>query len=138
MSGLDEVALAERVLPEPVVSVDAAPFWEAATDGRFLIKRCTACGEAHWYPRALCPFCLSAATVWEESPGEGVIYSFSVMRKSADGPYAVVYVTLDEGPSVLSHVVGCRGDELAIGARVKVRFVETAGGMKAPVFELVR
>ena len=67
--------------------------FDAAAEGRFLIKRCTACGEAHWYPRAMCPFCHSDKTVWEESKGEGVVYSFSILRKSPTGPYALAYVT---------------------------------------------
>ena len=62
-----------RKIPAPAVNVESKPFWDAAAEGRFLIKRCTACGKAHWYPRAICPFCASAATVWEASPGEGVI-----------------------------------------------------------------
>jgi uncharacterized protein len=132
----EEVAMLSRKVPAPEVSEDARPFWEAAAEGRFLIKRCTACGEAHWYPRALCPFCLSAETVWEESPGEGVIYSYSVMRRSAEGVYAIGYVTLDEGPAVLTNFVGCEPGDLAIGARVKVRFQETEGGPPAPVFAL--
>ena len=49
-----------------------------------MIKRCTACGEAHYFPRSICPFCFSDKTVWEESSGEGEIYTFSLMRKSAD------------------------------------------------------
>jgi uncharacterized protein len=124
-----------RKLPAPEVSVDAAPFFEAAKEGRFLIKRCCACGKAHWYPRPLCPFCLGE-TEWVGSPGEGAIYSYSIMRKSPDGPYAIGYVTLDEGPAMLANFVGCAPEDLAIGARVRGRFQETDGGPPAPVFVL--
>ena len=57
--------------PAPQGNPETAPFWEAAKQGKFLIKRCTACGEPHYFPRAICPFCFSDATVWEESSGEG-------------------------------------------------------------------
>ena len=30
---------------------ETAPFWEAAKAGKFLIKRCTACGEPHYFRR---------------------------------------------------------------------------------------
>ncbi|WP_082525235.1 zinc ribbon domain-containing protein [Mesorhizobium sp. Root102] len=40
------------------------PFWQAAREGRFLIKHCSSCGRAHWHPRQLCPFCFSAETEW--------------------------------------------------------------------------
>ena len=45
-----------RILPAPPVTPESAPFFEAAAAGKFLLRRCTACGRAHWYPRAVCPF----------------------------------------------------------------------------------
>jgi uncharacterized protein len=127
-------AVMSRPIPAPAVSVETKPFWDAAAQGRFLIKRCEACGKAHWYPRTYCPFCGSGKTVWEESPGEGVIYTYSVMHRSPAGPYAIGYVTLDEGPAVLTNFVDVAPDGLSIGMRVKVRFQPTEGGPPAPVF----
>jgi uncharacterized OB-fold protein len=123
-----------RPIPAPPVTIESQPFWEAAKEGRFLIKRCTGCGKAHWYPRAVCPFCLSSDTEWVESPGEGVIYSYSVMRKSPTGPYAIGYVTLDEGPAMLTNFVDVGPDDLKIGLRVKLKFQPTEGGPPVPVF----
>ena len=123
-----------RKIPAPAVTIESKPFWDAATQGKFLIKRCNACGEAHWYPRALCPFCFSDETVWEESPGEGVIYSYSVMHRSPSGPYAIGYVTLAEGPAVLTNFVDVAPDGLSIGQKVKVKFQPTENGPPVPVF----
>jgi uncharacterized OB-fold protein len=123
-----------RKIPAPPVTVESKPFWDAAVEGKFLIKRCTGCKKAHWYPRALCPFCFSDETVWEESPGEGVIYTYSVMHRSPTGPYAIGYVTLNEGPAVLTNFVDVAPDGLSIGQKVKVRFEPTEGGPPVPVF----
>jgi len=124
-----------RPIPSPAVTIESQPFWEAAKEGRFLIKRCTACDRPFWYPRAVCPFCLSSETEWVESKGEGVIYTYSVMHRSPSGPYAIGYVTLDEGPAVLTNFVDVAPDGISIGMRVKVRFQETeGGGPPAPVF----
>jgi uncharacterized OB-fold protein len=130
----DPNAVMTRPIPAPVVSVETQAFWDAAKEGRFLIKRCTACDKAHWYPRAICPFCASSDTVWEESPGEGVIYAYSVMHRSPTGPYAIGYVTLDEGPAVLTNFVDVAPNGLAIGMKVRVKFQPTEGGPPAPVF----
>ena len=127
-------ATSGRKIPAPQYTVETVPFWEAAKEGRFLIKRCRACGEPHWYPRAVCPFCFSSDTAWEESPGAGEIYTFSVMRRSSGGPYAIGYVKLDEGPAVLTNFVDCDLDALRIGQRVKVKFQPTEGGPPVPVF----
>jgi hypothetical protein len=75
--------------------------------------------------------------VWEESPGEGVIYTYSVMYRSPTGPYAIGYVTLNEGPAVLTNFVDCDLGALAIGQKVKVRFQSTEGGPPVPVFSPV-
>jgi uncharacterized OB-fold protein len=95
--------------------------------GKFMIKRCTACGEPHYFPRSICPFCFSDKTVWEESSGEATIYTFSLMRKSPTGPYAIAYVTLKEGPSLQTNIVDCDLDKLKIGQKVKVVFKPTDG-----------
>ena len=126
-----------RPIPAPAVTIESKPFWDAAAEGRFLIKRCNDCGQAHWFPRALCPFCFSDETVWEESPGEGVIYSYSVMHRSPSGPYAIGYVTLKEGPAVLTNFVDVAPDGLSIGQKVKVKFQPTENGPPVPVFSPV-
>lgn len=116
-----------KTYPAPKENPETTPFWEAARDHKLLIKRCNSCGEAHYFPRSICPFCFSDDTVWEESAGTGEIYTFSIMRKAKPGPYAVGYVTLAEGPSVLTNFVDCDFDALRIGQPVKVVFKETEG-----------
>lgn len=123
-----------RKLPAPAITVESQPFWDGCAAGKFLIKRCKDCGEPHFYPRALCPFCFSANTVWEESKGAGVIYTFSVMRHNTKEPYAIGYVTLDEGPSLLTNFVDCDFSQLKIGMRVKALFQPTENGAPVPVF----
>lgn len=127
-------ALMSRRIPPPAVTLESKPFFDAAAEGRFLIKRCQTCSQVHWYPRSICPFCHSDRTVWEESPGEGVVYTFSVMRRSPSGPYAIGYVTLDEGVSLMTNFVDVTPEDLAIGMRVKVKFQPTEGGAPVPVF----
>jgi len=123
-----------RPIPAPAVSLETKPFFDAAAEGRFLIKRCTACGEAHWYPRSMCPSCHSDRPVWAEGAGTRVIDTSSVMWRSPTGPYAIGYVTLDEGPSLMTNFVDVAPDGLSIGMKVKVKFQPTEGGPPVPVF----
>ena len=129
----DQPRPAARKIPAPAINNESKPFWDAAREGRFLIKRCRACGKAHWYPRLSCPYCFSDDTVWEASPGEAAIYTFSVMHHTQT-PFAIGYVTLDEGPAMLTNFVDCDLESLRIGQRVKLRFQETEGGPPVPVF----
>ena len=87
-----------------------------------MLRNCTACGAAHWYPRAICPFCLSEKTELVQASGRGKIYAYSVMRR-APIPYAIGYVTLEEGPSMITNFVDCDFDKLRIGQPVKLVFL---------------
>jgi uncharacterized protein len=122
-----------RAVPNPTVNEETAPFWDATAQGKLLLKRCTDCDRFHWYPRSKCPFCHSLSTEWVESAGEGTIHSYSVMRRVQPN-YALVYVTLDEGVTVMSNMVDCDFDRLAIGQRVQVKFEDAGTGSAVPYF----
>ncbi len=123
-----------RKIRAPEINPESRPFWDAATDSRLMIKRCTACGQAHYYPRSICPLCGSPDTVWEQSQGLGTIYTLSTMRRGPNAPFTLAYVTLDEGPSMMTNIVDCDPDTLAIGQRVTVCFVPSDGGPPVPMF----
>jgi len=127
------MATQERKIPAPEATPETRPFWEAATAGRLLIGTCKACGKPHYYPRALCPFCGSDATEWVAAGGRGVVYSYSVMRR-LPVPYALAYVTLDEGVTMMTNVVDCDLDAIRIGQRVRLVFKPTEGGPPVPMF----
>ena len=125
-----------RSIPAPEPNPETQPFWDAARRGELLLRRCGHCGEAHFYPRTICPLCGSADTAWEQAAGDGTIYSFSVMRQ-AKIPYAIAYVTLDEGPTMMTNIVETDLDAIRIGQRVRVVFVPTEGGAPVPMFRPV-
>jgi uncharacterized OB-fold protein len=77
---------------------------------------------------------MSENTVWQESAGTGVIYTFSAMLRTAQ-PYIVAFVTLDEGPTLLSNIVNCDPATLAIDQQVRVLFRPSDGEFPVPVFE---
>ncbi len=117
----------------PPINEENRPFFDAAREGRLLLKRCMACNEVHYYPRASCPFCGSERTEWVAAQGRGQIYSFSVMRRVAQ-PYAIAYVTLDEGVTMLTNLVGCDLDCLRIGDPVRLVFEAAEGREMIPMF----
>jgi uncharacterized OB-fold protein len=128
------LAAPERRIPSPTPTADTLAFWQAAQEGRFLVKRCLDCDRVHWYPRAICPFCFSDRTAWQPGSGRGHIHTFTVMRR-APQPYALAFVTLAEGPSLLTNIVDCDFDALAIGQAVEVTFKPSDGDWRVPVFK---
>ncbi|MGW9023060.1 Zn-ribbon domain-containing OB-fold protein [Streptomyces sp. NPDC055722] len=114
-------------------------YWEAAAEGRLLIRRCAACGRAHHYPREFCPHCWSEDVTWEQAGGRATLYTWSVVHRNdlpafADRtPYTAAVVDLAEGPRMMTEVVECDGAELRVGMDLQVAF-RRAGGMSVPVF----
>jgi uncharacterized protein len=123
----------ERKIPAPTATPETQAYWDAAAAGRLLIKTCTACRQPHYYPRTICPFCGSDRTEWQEASGRGTIYSYSVMRR-VPVPYVIAYVTLEEGVTMMTNLVGGDPDAIRIGQAVRVVFRATEGGPPVPMF----
>jgi len=114
--------------PAPEITGHAAPFWAAARDGRLVIQHCPACGHYQHYPRPWCTNCLHEEPEFVESSGEGTIYTFTVIRRSAlpafaaRVPYVLAFVDLDEGVRLVTNIVECDPESVRIGQRVRARF----------------
>jgi len=123
--------------PAPVLTAMAAPFWEAAASGVLVAPKCLVCGRRHWEPEAACPHC-GGEWAWAPSPGEGTLYSYSVVHRPAapdmEVPYVLALVDLDDGWTMKSNLVDVGQTAVAIGMRVKVRFVETEDHLVLPLF----
>ena len=106
--------------------------WRSEAGG-LILGHCQACDETHYYPRAICPFCHSSDVDRVDAAGTGQVYSYCSMEKGADGPYIIAYVTLDEGITMLTHIVDADAAAIDCGTRVKLRFRDTDIG-PVPVF----
>jgi len=131
------MSASERTYPDPEINAESGRYWAAAKEGVLLVKKCNACALAHYYPRSLCPHCFSGDTQWHTASGRGRIYTFSVMRRAAV-PYAIAYVTLEEGVTMMTNIVDCDLDRIAIGQEVEVVFRTTESGHALPVFRPAR
>ena len=124
----------ERNIPDPNPNPETEAFWDATKGGKFMLRYCLDCGQTHWYPRAICPHCFSDKSEWREASGRGTIYTYSVTRR-ADPPYAIAYVTLEEGPTMISNLVDCSYDDLAVGQAVEMVFKQSQSGFGVPMFK---
>ena len=133
--GTKEAPAARKIFP-PAVNVETEKFWKAAEQGKLLYGYCLACNEPHYYPRSLCPFCFSSRVEWREASGKATVYAYSIMYRSPTGPYTIAYVTLDEGPRVLTNLVDCDFKKIAIDAPAKLVWKPSDGGAPVPFFTL--
>jgi uncharacterized OB-fold protein len=127
--------------PAPIVNSETKHFWDATAEGRLVLARCAACQTVIWYPRAFCPECSSFDIDWFDASGRGTIYSFAINRRGQgdyrDLTYVLAYVELAEGPRVLTNIVDCAIDQVAVGQSVEVVFHPTASGAALPRFRPV-
>ena len=134
-------AVAEHPLPNPDAATE--PYWAAAREHRLVMPHCKDCGYYHFYPRTLCPRCSSARLAWTDCSGRGVVYSFTVVHRAPSPtfasavPYVVAAVKLDEGPNLMTNIVGCAPDAVRIGMPVRVTFHRASDEITLPVFEPV-
>ncbi len=131
-----------RPLERVRVDEESRWFWEACARHELILQRCGACDMVRFHPRALCPACLSAEIRWLRASGRGEIYTFTVTHQNQAPawrtrlPYVLAWIQLQEGPLVLSNVVGAAPDALRIGASVEVVFDAAADGLAVPRFRL--
>jgi uncharacterized OB-fold protein len=125
-------------LPSP--DAETRPYWEACREGRLLIKRCGACGRAHFYPRPFCPHCWSTDVAWEEASGRATLYTYSVVHRNdlppwpERVPYVAAIVDLAEGPRMMTNVVDCDPADVAIGMDLVVTVRDEPQHYSVPVF----
>jgi hypothetical protein len=123
----------------PLPSPDAltADFWEACRRGVLEVSACEGCGHRFLPPGPCCPRCWSARLAPQGVSGRGRVASFVVYRRAHHPgmpvPYVVALIELDEGPRLISNVVGCAPEEVAIDMPVEVRF-EESGDFTLPRF----
>jgi len=102
----------------------------------FSLPRCGDCSTFHFYPKPACTKCGGAKLAWAAASGGGSVYTFSVVHRAPSPafkeqvPYVIAIVKTDEGPHLLSRIVGVAPEAVKIGMRLRARMDEGR-----PVFE---
>lgn len=118
--------------PLPEIDEDTKSFWEAVKNHELLIQRCQICGKYppthHPIGAAGCPDHGDEQMEWVKASGKGKVFTFVVYHRPfhpafvADLPYNVSVIELNEGPLIMSNVIGCANDDIKIGMPVEVVF----------------
>src|SRR5919201_949243 len=114
----------------PVPDQETAPYWDAAAEGKLLIKGCRSCGRPFFYPRAYCPRCWSGDTEWRQASGRGRVYTFTVVYQNDlppfrdRAPYVVAVVELEEGVRMTANIEGLAPEDVRCDMPVQVAFRE--------------
>lgn len=133
-----EATRPRRAVPDP--SPESQPFWDACARHELVVQRCEECGRFWFPPSNRCQHCWSERHAWTPVSGRGRLYSFTVFHRAyaaelADQlPYVVGVVTLDEGPRLITNIVGCEPGDVRIDMPVEVAFEELVEGVALHAF----
>jgi hypothetical protein len=127
-------------LPEPDALTQF--FWDGVEAHELRILRCDRCGRfVHW-PRPVCRFCSSTSLTPARVSGRGSLHTWTIPLQpfdpyfSAHLPYVLAVVELEEQPGlmIVTNIVDCTEDDLAMSMPVEVTFREVAPGVILPLF----
>ena len=123
----------EYAKPLPQPTAETKPFWEGCRRHELLIPKCPACGARWFPPAALCPECWNEHPIAEPVNGRGTVYSYAIYHRlyhpafKEDIPYLVAIIELDEGPRMMSNLIGCAPEQARVGMPVEVVFEDVTG-----------
>jgi uncharacterized OB-fold protein len=127
--------------PLPVPTPETQPYWDGLKAHELRIQRCLDCGQAYFYPRPFCPHCFSDKVEWFKASGKAKLHTYEVIHRAppafaADAPYVLAVVELEEGPRMLTNIVG-GGTEpagLKIDMPLQIRFDDVSSDITLPKF----
>lgn len=93
------------------------------SEGQFKLQRSKRTGEYFYYPSAFGRHAASDELEWADVSGRGIVYSVTTVRRPPKhgGDYNTSIVQLDEGPRMLTRVLGIEPDHVTIGMKVFAR-----------------
>lgn len=126
--------------PLPNINGDNREFWAGCREHRLTFQKCENCGHVRAPASIICPVCHSQQASWTVSSGKGKVYTFVVYRIAmhpafaGDLPYVVAIVEMEEGPHILSNIVGCRPEEVACEMAVEATWKDVNNEVSLPLF----
>jgi uncharacterized OB-fold protein len=127
--------------PLPAISSLNQPYWDALKRRELRMQQCDECWRVWFPPSPLCPKCWSRKFSWKQLSGQGRVNSWVVFHQAYfksyehDLPYNVAEVELDEGPRILTNLVGIVNDQIRAGLEVEVVFDDVTGDITLAKFK---
>lgn len=138
--------MSEYRKPLPVPTPETQPYWEAARRHELMLPYCDRCRQFVFYPRPFCPRCFSWQVEWRKLSGRATLHAYAIQyRPQAPGfqeevPYITAVVELEEGPRLLTNLVGVEPDpeQLPAGMPLEVVFDDVTAEVTLPKFRPAR
>jgi len=132
--------MSERQIP--TVTPETAHFWEGTKAGELRLQRCTPHGHTYFPPRPFCPHCGTRDVSVFKASGRAKLYSYIINHMKApgfSGPFIVAVVELEEGPRMMSNILGVpqTHEAVELDMELEVTFEELSDEIALPQFKPV-
>jgi len=126
-------------LPLPEPTPETRHFWDGAKAHELRLQRCKACDNTYFPPRPFCPDCLGSDIEVFAASGKGKVYSYVINHRphpAFDAPYSIAIVELEEGPHLMTNIVGVEQtpEALELDMAVEVTFEDVSDEISLPHF----
>ncbi len=126
-----------RFVPKP--TPETRHFWDGTRSGELRLQRCRDCAQVYFPPRPFCASCASRNVEVFASSGRATLYSYVINHRPAPGfeaPYAIAVVQLEEGPRMMTNLVGVEQtpEALPLDMALEVTFEPLDDEMTLPLF----
>lgn len=111
---------------QQVMTLYEEPMWESIERQRLALPKCAHCGTFRYPPGPICADCNALEYDWTEISGGGKILSWVIFHRQYfddyPPPYNVIAVRLDEGPILISNLIGREPEGSWIDQRVSLTY----------------
>jgi uncharacterized OB-fold protein/acyl dehydratase len=115
--------------PRPAINRDNQALWDGYRRHELRLPQCQGCKRVFFPPSPRCAECGSFDMGYVVSSGKGRLYSHVVVNypqvPGFDYPIPVGLIELDEGPRMISDLVGVTREQLEIGMSLEVDWLDS-------------
>ncbi len=130
-------------LPLPELEGLHKEFYDHCKNNTLHFQRCSDCQTWRHVPREMCPECGSWNWEWQPSSGRGRVFTWTVVNRPMhpafvdECPYAPVVIEMEEGVRLLSEIIDCKPEDLAMDMAVEVLYDIVTDDVTLPKFRVV-
>ena len=130
-------------MPPPLADATTLPWWQAAAEHRLVVQRCAGCAHTRLPPAPVCSECRSTESDWQEVPGRGEVYTYTVVHRPIAAeqslPFVIAVIALADsgGVRMISNLVDVDlldPDALKVGMAVELVWEDMSADLAIPRF----
>ena len=94
----------------PQATPETKPYWDGLKEGKLMIQRNKATGQAYFPPRPFDPRDPFAEVEWFQASGRGTLATYVISHRPPPGyeaPFSIAVVELEAGVKMMTNIIDC-------------------------------